>query len=215
MDKNHAAALEASSAGALIKQLWALGCKTAVSGDRLVVTPGGERIPPRLLMELRQHKSAVVELLKQRAAPPASPNSAPSAPPVSGAHGLNRKPSKSADLDNRAPPLSALTSTPPSSPSSAPPAVSAMTSRTPIASGRGADGLNARPHLTRQYSKIARFTVAHSSRSRCRLLGNDVDAGEITEEQRADAERRLEACRTKARLAAIRSTATTQQAAVD
>jgi len=87
MDKNHAAALKASSAEALLKQLGALGCKTAVSGDRLVLTPGGEQIPPRLLMELRKHKSAAIELLKQRAAPPAPPNSAP-----------NRKPSKSGSV---------------------------------------------------------------------------------------------------------------------
>jgi hypothetical protein len=66
----------------LVKKLMALDCKLSVAGDRLVVTPDGEQIPPLLLMQLRQHKSAIVELLKQRAAPPAPPSSAPSAPPL-------------------------------------------------------------------------------------------------------------------------------------
>jgi hypothetical protein len=107
----------ALTAEELVNKLKALDCKLSVAGDRLVVTPGGEHIPPLLLMELRQHKAPVMALLKRRLAPPAPPIAPLSAPPLRGSNGLNRKPNESADLDNTSPPLSALTSTSPSSPS--------------------------------------------------------------------------------------------------
>jgi len=86
MDRRSASSL--SPAEELVNKLKALDCKLSMAGDRLVRTPGSEQIPPLLLMELRRHKSAIIERLKQQAAPTAPPNSAPSAPPVSGAHGL-------------------------------------------------------------------------------------------------------------------------------
>jgi hypothetical protein len=96
----------ALTAEELVNNLKALDCKLSVAGDRLVVTPGGERIPPQLLMELRQHKNAIIKLLKPRLEPLAPPL-APQPPPAERVViGLNRKPSETADLDNKAPPPS-------------------------------------------------------------------------------------------------------------
>jgi hypothetical protein len=64
MDGKHPADAER-----LIERLKALGCGLQVSGDRLVLTPGNDRIAPALLMELRRQKAEVMTLLKRRAPP--------------------------------------------------------------------------------------------------------------------------------------------------
>jgi hypothetical protein len=79
----------ASTAEELVEKLKAIDCKLSVAGDRLALSTGGDQIPPLLLMELLQHKSAIIDLLKQPSAPPASRIVPLSAPPVFGANGQN------------------------------------------------------------------------------------------------------------------------------
>ena len=198
-----------------------------------MVNTGGERIPPLLLMELRQHKAPVMALLKRRLAPPAPPIGPLSAPLERVVNELNRKPSKSADLSNTSPPSSALTSTPPASPSAPPPTSTSLPSKRqrereewraakraillycrvrwgrafnpwaplPLAIGVreiiaeavgdrfAADKIS---WFLRWWTKRSEYLAAIAQGGRRYYLGGS-PAGEIADEHRADAEKRIKA----------------------